>query len=405
MTTVLLIAACALALISCVFGALILRRSGAGGKPSAPAEGLDRAKGEIVSAVRYTQEGTARLLDAASRMQREKLEDVERRAADQNKIVDYRLAELKKALEDNLRYLSEQNARALREMRQTVDEKLSETLEKRLNDSFTLIGERLEAVYKGIGEVQNLAQGVGDLKKVFSNVRMRGTWGETQLNLLLSEMLSSDQFVKNFALNPETDERVDFAVVLPGKRDGDKVFLPIDSKFPVEEYQRLLDAYDAGDAARLEKAAKGLTQRIKDEADKISSKYVLPPKTTDFAIMYFPLEGLYAEALRRDDLTEYLRKKRVMLCGPTNLGALLNSLQTGFKTLAIEKRSSELWQLLSAFKLEFSRFADLLVKTQKKLIEAQDTIDSAAKKTRQIERKLAGVKEIGESEADALLGE
>ena len=290
-------------------------------------------------------------------------------------------------------------------MRQTVDEKLSETLEKRLNDSFALIGERLEAVYKGIGEVQNLAQGVGDLKKVFSNVRTRGTWGEVQLNALLEQILSPEQYVKNFALNPESGERVDFAVVLPGKTDGEQIYLPIDSKFPLEEYQRLLSAYEGGDGEKLEKAAQGLARRIKDEADKIAEKYVLPPATTDFAILYLPVEGLYAETLRRDDLAEYLRRKKIMPCGPTNLGALLNSLQTGFKTLAIEKRSSELWQLLSAFKTEFSRFADLLVKTRKKLTEAQESIDNAARKTRQIERKLAGVKEIGEGEADRLLSE
>ena len=361
--------------------------------------------GEVLSAIRMSQEGTARMLEMSARAQREKLEDVERRTADQNKMVDYHLGELKKILDDHLRYLSESNTRALREMRQTVDEKLSETLEKRLNDSFALIGERLEAVYKGIGEVQNLAQGVGDLKKVFSNVRTRGTWGEVQLNALLEQILSPEQYVKNFALNPESGERVDFAVVLPGKTDGEQIYLPIDSKFPLEEYQRLLSAYEGGDGEKLEKAAQGLARRIKDEADKIAEKYVLPPATTDFAILYLPVEGLYAETLRRDDLAEYLRRKKIMPCGPTNLGALLNSLQTGFKTLAIEKRSSELWQLLSAFKTEFSRFADLLVKTRKKLTEAQESIDNAARKTRQIERKLAGVKEIGEGEADRLLSE
>ena len=361
--------------------------------------------GEVLSAIRMSQEGTARMLEMSARAQREKLEDVERRTADQNKMVDYHLGELKKILADHLRYLSESNTRALREMRQTVDEKLSETLEKRLNDSFALIGERLEAVYKGIGEVQNLAQGVGDLKKVFSNVRTRGTWGEVQLNALLEQILSPEQYVKNFALNPESGERVDFAVVLPGKTDGEQIYLPIDSKFPLEEYQRLLSAYEGGDGEKLEKAAQGLARRIKDEADKIAEKYVLPPATTDFAILYLPVEGLYAETLRRDDLAEYLRRKKIMPCGPTNLGALLNSLQTGFKTLAIEKRSSELWQLLSAFKTEFSRFADLLVKTRKKLTEAQESIDNAARKTRQIERKLAGVKEIGEGEADRLLSE
>ena len=401
MITVLLVVSVVLSALSLVVAIWGLRKKNAPVDTKVAGGG----NGEVLSAIRMSQEGTARMLEMSARAQREKLEDVERRTADQNKMVDYHLGELKKILDDHLRYLSESNTRALREMRQTVDEKLSETLEKRLNDSFALIGERLEAVYKGIGEVQNLAQGVGDLKKVFSNVRTRGTWGEVQLNALLEQILSPEQYVKNFALNPESSERVDFAVVLPGKTDGEQIYLPIDSKFPLEEYQRLLSAYEGGDGEKLEKAAQGLARRIKDEADKIAEKYVLPPATTDFAILYLPVEGLYAETLRRDDLAEYLRKKKIMPCGPTNLGALLNSLQTGFKTLAIEKRSSELWQLLSAFKTEFSRFADLLVKTRKKLTEAQESIDNAARKTRQIERKLAGVKEIGEGEADRLLSE
>lgn len=400
MITVLLIVSIVLSALSLLVAIVGLRK-----KNQAQSQRGSGENGEVLSAIRLSQESTARILEMSARAQREKLEDVERRTVDQNKMVDYHLNELKKTLDDHLRYLSESNTRALREMRQTVDEKLSETLEKRLNDSFALIGERLEAVYKGIGEVQNLAQGVGDLKKVFSNVRTRGTWGEVQLNALLEQILSPAQYVKNFALNPESSERVDFAVVLPGKTDGEEIYLPIDSKFPLEEYQRLLSAYEGGDGEKLEKAAQGLARRIKDEADKIAEKYVLPPATTDFAILYLPVEGLYAETLRRDDLAEYLRKKKIMPCGPTNLGALLNSLQTGFKTLAIEKRSSELWQLLSAFKTEFSRFADLLIKTSKKLSEAQESIDNATKKTRQIERKLAGVKEIGEGEADRLLSE
>ena len=400
MITVLLIVSVVLSALSLLVALVGLRK-----KNQAQPQRGNGENGEVLSAIRLSQEGTARILEMSARAQREKLEDVERRTVDQNKMVDYHLTELKKVLDDHLRYLSESNTRALREMRQTVDEKLSETLEKRLNDSFALIGERLEAVYKGIGEVQNLAQGVGDLKKVFSNVRTRGTWGEVQLNALLEQILSPAQYVKNFALNPESSERVDFAIVLPGKSDGEEIYLPIDSKFPLEEYQRLLSAYEGGDGEKLEKAAQGLARRIKDEADKIAEKYVLPPATTDFAILYLPVEGLYAETLRRDDLAEYLRKKKIMPCGPTNLGALLNSLQTGFKTLAIEKRSSELWQLLSAFKTEFSRFADLLIKTSKKLSEAQESIDNATKKTRQIERKLAGVKEIGEGEADRLLSE
>ena len=273
-----------------------------------------------------------------------------------------------------------------------MEEKLQTTLENRLSTSFQAVSDHLDQVSKGIGEVRRLAENVGDIKKVFTNVKLRGTWGETQLGTLLEQMLSPEQYRRNVRVDPRVDAFVDFAVVLPGKDDGETL-LPIDSKFPIEEYLRLSETEN--DPAANEKAVKGLAAAVRRQADSIADKYIRPPRTTDFAILYLPLEGLYAETLKNAELASYLQKKRIMACGPTNLGALLNSLQTGFKTLAIERRSSELWQLLSAFKAEFYKFAAILEKTQKKLQEAQDTIEGAAKKTRTIERKLRSVADLG----------
>ena len=248
----------------------------------------------------------------------------------------------------------------------------------------------MEAVYKGLGEVRGLAESVGDIKKVFTNVKLRGTWGETQLDSLLAQMLSPEQYEASVRLNPLSGALVDFAVKIPSK-DEQTVWLPIDSKFPIEEYERLIDASDSFNKEAEETAMKNLERAIRKQAESIAEKYIQPPATTDFAIMYLPLEGLYAEILKMPDLNEFLYRKRIMACGPTNLGALLSTIQTGFKTAAIEKRSGELWQLLTTFKYEFSKFSDLLDKTRKKLQEAQDSIDSAAKKTRTIGRKLNAV--------------
>ena len=313
-----------------------------------------------------------------------------RRVGELNDRTEYRLNLIQKQLGDDIKYMSQTNAQNLEVIRRTVDEKLSATLEGKLGESYSLINERLEAVYKGLGEVRGLAASVGDIKKVFSNVKLRGTWGETQLDALLSQMLSPEQYASSVRLNPLSGAMVDFAVKIPSK-DDELVWLPIDSKFPVEEYQRLLDASDACDKAAEDRALKNLERAVKLQAESIAEKYILPPATTDFAVMNLPLEGLYAELLKMPNLSEFLYRKRIMACGPTNLGALLSTVQTGFKTAAIEKRSGELWQLLTTFKYEFSKFSDILEKTQRKLQEAQDSIDSAAKKTRTISRKLNAV--------------
>ncbi len=321
-----------------------------------------------------------------------------------NRLTEQRLNDITRTLAGEIKYMSEQNAKNLEQIRQTVDEKLSSTLENRLNKSYSLINERLEAVYKGIGEVQQLAGSVSDIKKVFTNVKLRGTWGEVQLSALLEQMLSPNQYRANVRINPLDNAVVEFAVLLPSRED-ETVYLPVDSKFPVEEYQRLIDAGDAMNKEAADKALKNLERALKLQADTIAKKYILPPLTADFAIMFLPLEGLYAETLKIPGLSEYFASRRIMACGPTNFGALLTTLQIGYKTAAIEKRSGELWELLSAFKHEFGNFVKILEKTQKKLQEAQDTIESASKKTRTIERKLKNVAEISPSRADLLLGD
>lgn len=333
----------------------------------------------------------------------QRLTGMQTRIDELNRITEQRLNEIRRTLAGEIKYMSEQNAKNLEQIRQTVDEKLSSTLENRLNKSYSIINERLEAVYKGIGEVQQLAGSVSDIKKVFTNVKLRGTWGEVQLSALLEQMLSPGQYRANVRINPLDNAVVEFAVLLPSKND-ETVLMPIDSKFPIEEYQRLIDANDSLNKEAADKALKNLERALKLQADIIAKKYILPPMTSDFAIMFLPLEGLYAETLKIEGLTEYFASKRIMACGPTNFGALLTTLQIGYKTAAIEKRSGELWELLSAFKHEFGNFVKILEKTQKKLQEAQDTIESAAKKTRTIERKLKNVAEISDSRADYLLG-
>jgi DNA recombination protein RmuC len=307
-----------------------------------------------------------------------------------------KLETVKTSVEEKLTNIREDNSAQLDRMRATVDEKLHETLEKRLGESFKLVSERLELVHKGLGEMQSLAIGVGDLKRVLTNVKTRGTWGEVQLGALLEQILTADQYGVNVATKG-TAERVDFAVKLPGK-DGEKddiVWLPIDAKFPIEDYQRLLEAQERGDIAAVEAASKQLDVRIRASAKDISEKYLDPPHTTDFGILYLPTEGLFAEALRRPGLAEYVqREMRVSIAGPTTLLALLNSLQMGFRTLAIEKRSSEVWKLLAGVKTEWAKFNDVLDKVHKKLDDASKTIDSARTRTRAIGRKLHDVQAL-----------
>ncbi len=295
-------------------------------------------------------------------------------------------------LERRFDRLAADSAARLEEMRRTVDEKLQGTLETRLGESFRQVSERLEAVHRGLGEMQSLAAGVGDLKRVLGNVKARGIWGEMQLDALLGQILTPEQFLTNVATRPGSAERVEFAIRLPGHDKDMEVLLPIDAKFPREDYERLLDAADQADAEAVESAAKALENRLKSFARDIRDKYLNPPQTTDFAIMFLPTEGLYAEALRRPGLIDLLQRDfRVIPAGPTTLAALLNSLQMGFRTLAIEQRSSEVWQLLGAVKTEFARYGEVLDKVQKKLVEASSQIDKVAVRRRAIDRQLRQV--------------
>ena len=309
--------------------------------------------------------------------------------------LDVRMDQVRRATAEGLESLRQENTRQLNDMRRTVDERLTQSLDKRLNESFSLVSQRLEQVYKGLGEMQTLASGVGDLKRVLTNVKTRGIWGEMQLGSLLSAVLTQEQYAENIAVVPGSQERVEFAVCLPGK-EGNIVHLPIDSKFPVEDYARLQDASQTGDAAAVDAARKALMQQIKLEAKRIASKYIAPPHTTDFAVMFLPVEGLYAEVVQQSDLVDAIqREQRVVIAGPSTFSALLNALQMGFRTLAIEKRSGEVWKLLGTVKADFGAFSEVLEKTQLRLRQASESIDSAFVKTRTIQRHLGQV-EAGE---------
>lgn len=299
---------------------------------------------------------------------------------------------IRETLTTQLETLRKENEEKLEKMRATVDEKLQGTLEQRLGESFKLVSERLDKVHQGLGEMQNLATGVGDLKKVLTNVKSRGTWGEVQLDMLLSDMLTPDQYEKNAKVNPEKNTIVEFAIRLPGKFDDAPCYLPIDAKFPQEDYERLLIAQDTGTPDEIDKAEAALERAIKLQAKTISEKYIFPPHTTDFAIMYLPTEGLFAETVRKPGFTQSLQSEyRIMVTGPTTLAATLSSLQMGFKTLAIEKRSSEVWQILGAAKAEFAQYGSVWDKLKKQLETAQNTVDMAGRRTRAIERKLRDV--------------
>ena len=316
-----------------------------------------------------------------------------------------RLGEVRLTLETKLKELQTDNATRLEEMRKTVDEKLHATLEKRLGESFKQVSDRLEAVHKGLGEMQTLAAGVGDLKRVLTNVKSRGTWGEVQLSALLEQTLTAEQYAKNVATVPGSRDIVEFAIKLPGQDARSPVWLPIDSKFPIEDYERLLGAQERADIAGVEEACKAIDNRIKLEAKTIREKYIAPPHTTDFAILFLPTEGLYAEALRRPGLADFVQREyRVSIAGPTTLSALLNSLQMGFRTLAIEQRSSEVWELLSAVKTEFGRFGDVLARTKAQLQTVTNSIGQAETRTRQMTRKLKDVEALPVPAAEALLG-
>ncbi len=297
------------------------------------------------------------------------------------------------------------NEKKLDQMRQTVDEKLQSTLEKRLGESFKLVSERLEAVQRGLGDMQNLATGVGDLKRMLTNVKARGTWGEYQLGAILEQILTSDQFEQNVQIKENSKEVVEYAIRLPGKDDAEDVWLPIDAKFPQEDYQRLLDAVESADKNAVEESTRSLIRSIKNSAKDIESKYIEPPRTTDFAIMFLPTEGLYSEVLRQAGVVEELQHNyRVTIAGPTTLAAILNSLRMGFRTLAIEKRSSEVWETLSAVKTEFGKFGGMLEKAKKQLETASGTIDEIyGKRTRAINRKLKDVEKLTVEESAKVL--
>lgn len=327
---------------------------------------------------------------------------------------DRRFAEVRTTLEQRLKDIEANNAAKLEEMRRTVDEKLHATLEQRLGASFKLVSERLEQVHRGLGEMQTLAAGVGDLKKVLTNVKTRGTWGEVQLEALLEQMLTPDQYAKNVATVPGSNERVEFAIRLPGRLESGmktapdiaSVWLPIDAKFPREDYERLLDAQERGDTAMIDEAGRALEARVRSEARTIAEKYVAPPHTTDFALLFLPTEGLYAEVLRRPGLSDQLQRAyRVTIAGPTTLSALLNSLQMGFRTLAIERRSSEVWQVLGVVKTEFGKFGDALAKTKRQLETVTRSIEDTEKRTRVMNRKLRDVQALPGSTAVDLPGE
>jgi DNA recombination protein RmuC len=298
-------------------------------------------------------------------------------------------------VDQRLKQLHEDNTGQLEKMRATVDEKLQGTLEKRLGESFRLVSERLEQVHQGLGAMRQLATDVGGLQKVLANVKTRGGWGEVQLGNLLEQLLTADQFSKNVQTRDETSERVDFAIRLPGDENGAPVWLPIDSKFPTEDYQRLLAAQDRGDADSIELAMRGLEVQLKKSAKDICAKYINPPRTTDFALMFLPTEGLYAEAIRRVGLVEQVQRDcRVVFAGPTTLAALLNSLQMGFRTLAIQKSSSEVWNLLAGVKSEFGKFGGLVDGVKKKLDQASLQLDDVARKSRTIEKRLNQVEAL-----------
>lgn len=403
---------------------LVLRR------PPDPSDALDDLARETADAGRNLDRTVSEQIGLRSREQREELslsvsrlsnnllQQMTSIASVQNNQIDsfaqqlqkltdaneQRLGEIRLTLEQKLRELATDNAARLEQMRVTVDEKLHATLEQRLGESFKQVSDRLEQVHRGLGEMQVLASDVGDLKRVLSNVKTRGTWGEVQLAALLEQMLIPEQYAKNVETVPGSGERVEYAIRLPGRDQEQPIWLPIDAKFPREDYERLLLAHDQADPIAAETALKALTTRIREEGKTIRNKYVSPPATTDFGIMFLPTEGLYAEIVRRPGLLDDLQREfRIVVAGPTTLAAILSSLQMGFRTLAVEKRSSEVWQLLGAVKTEFGKFGDHLARTKKQLETVANSISDAESKSRTIERKLRKVESLPDTASAALL--
>ena len=357
---------------------------------------LKNTREELRESFKIFNEGTdKRMSDFASR-QTESFELFSKKLSELTDKNELKMEQVRQTVEGKLENIQKDNSEKLEKMRQTVEEKLENTLEKRLGEKFKLVSDWLEQVNKGLGEMQNLASGVGDLKKVLTNVKSRGTWGEVQLSNLLEQILIPEQYALNVCTKKGSSERVEFAIKIPGKDEKvEYIWLPIDAKFPIEDYQKLVEAQENADIEMIEKLGKALEARIKSEAKDIKDKYLDPPYTTDFAILFLPVEGLYAEVVRRAGLVEYLQGScRVVIAGPTTIAALLNSLQMGFKTLAIEKRTSEVWEILGTVKKEFGKFGDILEKTHKKLQEATNNIETATSKTRSIERKLNKVQAL-----------
>ncbi len=372
------------------------------------AHSAQQARQELDSALKSSSESLQQRMVENIRIQKDQLDSFSQQLMAMAKLNEEKLEAMRQTMESQLKAIQEDNTKKLEQMRATVDEKLQTTLEKRLGESFKQVSDRLEQVYKGLGEMRTLATGVGDLKKVLTNVKTRGTWGEIRLSHILEQILTPDQYGVNVATKKNSNDRVEFAIKLPGQ-DADKdkiVWMPIDSKFPQEDYQRLMDAQEDADKELAEKSIKNLEMRIKAEAKHIKEKYLDPPHTTDFGIMFLPVEGLYAEVLRRPGLCDTLQRDyRIVVAGPTTLAALLNSLQMGFRTLAIEKHSSEVWELLGVVKTEFGKFGDVLAKTKKKLQEASNTIDQAEVRTRAIERNLRKVQEVPLADTVGLIEE
>ncbi|MDQ3280854.1 MAG: DNA recombination protein RmuC [Acidobacteriota bacterium] len=366
-------------------------------------QSADAHRQELARRLDALNETVTLAVTAHGTTQRQDLEAIRAQVEKLTASNEQRIGDVRRSVDERLKEIAASNARELQEMRATVDEKLQGTLSQRLGESFALVTQRLEEVHRGLGEMQSLATGVGDLKKVLANVKSRGVWGEVQLEALLEQMLSPEQFERNVTTKETTREAVEFAVKFPGKGDV-PLLLPLDAKFPLEDYQHLIEAQECGDAEAVDAAARRLEMSVRNSAKTIRDKYVNPPVTTDFAIMFLPTEGLYAEVLRRPGLAEEIQRTQgVLIAGPTTLTAILSSLQMGFRTLAIEKRSSEVWRLLEAVKTEFGRFEEVIKKTNRHLENARNQMDQLGVRTRAVTRKLRDVQELPESDAKLLL--
>ena len=354
---------------------------------------------ELSGSFKYLSETLTKTISELSGNQRNQFESFSSQLASLIKSNEERTEKIRDTVEQRLKTLQDENTRKLEEMRATVDEKLQSTLEKRLSESFNQVSERLKQVHEGLGEMKNLATGVGDLKKVLSNVKTRGILGEIQLKNILENILSPEQYASNVSTKEGSRENVEYAVKLPGEKSEQPVYLPIDSKFPIEVYHQLLDAYETGDAEIVRKASREVENTIKKCARDISEKYINPPDTTDFGILFLPVEGLYAEVVRQTSLIEILQRDyKIIIAGPTTLAAFLNSLHMGFRTLAIQKRTSEVWKILASVKKEFSTFGEVLEKAQNKIKQASTEIDNlVGRRTRQIQSKLKTVEELPET--------